>query len=161
MTESSSATRDEMSTIDACIQIEESCAAIYYSFAGIFADLPQFCSLWTEMAIEEEKHADDFRAVKAIHCKHYTCSDIENDLIKMVLDQIKTLNDSFSSKVPSLREALVTALILEKTVEKYHLEVSRQILDPELARLLDVMMEYSHGHKEMLRIAADTVLTSS
>jgi len=46
---------------------------------------------------------------------------------------------------------------LEKSVEKYHLEASKQILEPELARMLDVMVEYSQGHVETLRLAADSI----
>ena len=152
---------DEMNTLDICIKIEESCASIYYSFAGIFADSPQYFRLWTEMATEEERHADEFRAAKAIHCQHYSCSDMENDLLKRILDQIESFDVSLNSKTLSIREALLMALILEKSVEKYHLEVSKQILDPELSRLLDVMVEYSHGHKEMLRLAAESIDTSS
>jgi hypothetical protein len=120
---------DEMSTLDACILIEETCASIYYKFAGIFAASPNFFSLWTEMAMEEEKHADEFRAIKAIHCSNYDCSDIENDLIKMILVKLKSLNESINSKTRSIWDALLTALILEKSVEKYHLEASKEI-DP-------------------------------
>jgi rubrerythrin len=151
----------EMCTLDSCILIEETCASIYYKYAGIFSDIPKIFSLWTEMAIEEEKHAADFRAVKAIHCSNYDCSDIENDLLKMMLENLKSLNENINSKTPSLRDALLTALILEKSVEKYHLNISKQILDPKLASLLDVMMEYSHGHVEMLQLAADSIDTSS
>lgn len=148
---------NEISTLDACIQIEETCALIYYAFARIFANSPKIHSLWTAMAMEEERHADEFRATQAIHCKNHTCSDIENNLIKVTLEQIQSLYDDINKKSPSLREALLTAMILEKSVEKYHLEASKQVLDPELARLLDVMMEYSHGHAETLRLVADSI----
>jgi rubrerythrin len=161
MTDLSAQQWDEMSTLDACILIEETCASIYYNFAGIFADSPKIFTLWTEMAIEEEKHADEFRQIKAIHCSNYDCSDIENELIKMMLEKLNSLNEGINSKTTSLREALLTALILEKSVEKYHLEASREILDPNLARLLDVMMEHSHGHIELLQLATDSIDTFS
>ena len=150
---------DEMSTLDACILIEETCASIYYKYAGIFADSPKFLTLWTEMAIEEEKHADVFRAIRAIHCSNYNCSDNENDLIKMIFEKLKSLNESINSKKQTLRDAILTGLILEKSVEKYHLEASKVTLDPKLAKLLDVMMEYSHGHVEMLQLETDSIDT--
>jgi rubrerythrin len=157
MEDTSSTPLVEMSFLDACIKIEETCASIYYSFAGIFADSPKIYSLWTEMAIEEEKHADEFRSIKAIHCSNYNSLDTENELIEEMLEQVELVNDNLNKKTPTLYEALTMAVILEKSVEKYHLEASKQILDPELARMLFVMVEYSHGHVETLRLAADSI----
>jgi rubrerythrin len=148
---------DEMSLLDTCIQIEQTCASIYHSFARIFTDSPKIYFLWTEMAMEEVRHADEFRAAKANNCSKFRGFDIENDLLKVILDQVKSMNDSLKTKTPTLSEALLMATILEKSVEKYHLEASKQILGSELGRLLDVMVEYSHGHVETLRLAANSI----
>ncbi|WP_152609945.1 hypothetical protein [Geobacter sp. OR-1] len=145
-----------MRTLDACVLIEETCASIYYAFAGLFADNAKFSTLWTEMAIEEESHAEQFRTVRAIHFDSYTPFDDENFLIRHILEHVTNLNENIKVKTPTLKDALITALILEKSIEKYHLETSKRVMDPELAKLLEVMVEYSHGHIEMLHIAADS-----
>jgi rubrerythrin len=161
MTDSSSAVWKGMSTLEACVLIEETCASIYYAFAGIFSDSPQVSTLWTEMALEEESHAEEFRSARAIHCTNYKCFDIENFMIKMILDQINLLNENIRRKTPSLRDAYMIALILEKSVENYHVEASKQVVNPELSRLLDIMVEFSHGHVEMLQHAVDSIDASS
>jgi len=146
-----------MSTLDACVLIEEACASIYYAFAGIFADSPDVSALWTEMALEEESHAEEFRNVRAIHCSNYECFDIENFMLKMILEQVDALNDTIRSKTPTLREAFTLAMILEKSVENYHVEASKLVVNPELSRLLDVMVEFSHGHIELLQHAVESI----
>jgi rubrerythrin len=148
---------ENVSTLDACILIEESCASIYYSFAGIFTGSPKIHSLWVDMAVEEEKHADEFRAIKGIQCKTSRCSDTENELLKAILENLNSLEKSLANTTPSLSDALVMAMMLEKSVEKYHMEASKKVLDPELSRLLGAMMEFSHGHAEVLRLAADSL----
>ena len=155
MDDAASTAWKEMSTLDACILIEETCASIYYAFAGIFAD-DRVSARWMEMAIEEESHADQFRTVRALHRDSHEGFDGENYLIKTMLDHVSSLSESIGKEPLTLQEALLTALILEKSVEKYHLETSQRIIDPELANLLTVMVEYSRGHIEILRLAADS-----
>jgi rubrerythrin len=149
-----------MSTLDACILIEETCAAIYYSFAGMFAD-DKVSARWTEMALEEENHADQFRTVRALHQDSHQGFEGENYLIKTMLDHVTALSEGIGQKPLTLKDALLTALILEKSVEKYHLETSQRIVDPELANLLTVMVEYSRGHIDILQLAVDAIDTSS
>jgi len=157
MTDSTTAMWKGMSTLDACVLIEESCASIYYALAGIFSDSPLVTALWTEMALEEECHAEEFRTARAIHCNNYTCFDSENYMLKMIVEQVDMLHESIRNNPPSLREAYMLALILEKSVENYHVEASKQIVNPELSRLLDVMVEFSHGHIAMLQHAVDSI----
>lgn len=160
MADPSLAKWDELSTLDACVLIEETCASVYYSFAAMFADKAKFATLWTEMAIEEESHAEQFRTVRAIHRDRYSSFDGENFLIKHILEHVSNLNENIRHKTPSLQDALITSLVLEKSVESYHLETSKRIMQPELAKLLEVMVEYSHGHIEMLQVAADATENS-
>jgi len=157
MDDAASTAWKEMSTLEACILIEETCAAIYYAFAGIFADDPECSRRWTEMALEEESHADQFRTVSALHRDSHEGFNGENYLIKTMLDHVSSLSESIGKEPLSLKEALLTALILEKSVEKYHLETSQRVVDPELANLLTVMVEYSRGHIEILQLAADSL----
>jgi rubrerythrin len=157
MTKSESNNWGKMTTLDACVKVEETCAAIYYSLADTFAESPKISSLWTKMALEEERHAEEFKSIRAIHCSNFGCSDSENYIIKMMLDNIEAIENDFKIKAPTYRDALMTALVLEKSVEKYHLEASRLVLEPELSRLLDVMVEHSRAHMDLIKIATDSI----
>jgi rubrerythrin len=160
MIKSTSVICGKLSALDACIQIEEMCASIYYSFAGIFADTPKVHHLWKEMAMEEERHADEFRSAKISYSLNYKSDEEANYLIKLTLAQIKSFNDKIDRDKTTLKDALIMAMIVEKTVEKYHLDICGQIFDPEFVRLLRVMIQYSHGHSKILQLAKDTINTS-
>ena len=146
-----------LSTLDACLRIEETCAAIYREFARSFAGTPDVARQWEAMSQEEEGHAEEFRRVIALHGRPDSLFESENYLIEAILEHIDSLHDKVRRNPPELKDAYVIAMILEQSIEKYHTEASSLIVNPTLAALLAKMAAHDQAHLELLKRAAEAV----
>ena len=138
-------------TLDACVIIEETCGRVYRALAALFSDNQAMATLWQDMAAEEDAHAEEFRAAAQRHGR--APYDGANYLIEGILQNITRLQQKIVSTPPALRDALLTTIILEESIEKYHLDVSRLVNDPALTELLTRMVGNSRGHAELLKQA--------
>jgi rubrerythrin len=147
-----------ITTLQACIMIEETCAGIYRKFAEIFSNRSEIAALWLKIAEDEDTHREQFLLAYQVHGSGYLNQDTENYLIKEILANIRSLKDDIESNVTTLKDALIVSVVLEKSIENYHVETSKLLLDDELAALISQMSEYDKGHKELFQLAADSIL---
>jgi rubrerythrin len=144
-----------ITTLEACILIEETCGDIYRQFAEIFNSQPEISALWLKIAADEDSHREQFQAAYQINGSGYVNQDNENYLLKEILVNIRSLQDGLRDNIPTLKEALIISAILERSVENYHVETGRLLLDDELADLIARMSDYDKAHKEIFQLAAN------
>lgn len=146
-----------ITTLEACILIEETCAAIYRTFAEIFSSSPEVSALWLKIAEDEDAHREQFNIAYLLRGSGYLNQDTENYLIKQVLANINSLKDDITRNVPTLKDALIISSILERSIENYHVEAGKLIMDEELADLIAKMSDNDKGHKEIFTLAAKAI----
>jgi rubrerythrin len=147
----------KITTLEACILIEETCGEIYRQFAEIFGSQPEIAALWLKIAEDEDFHREQFQAAHQINGSGCLNQDTENYLIKEILANIWSLKDGLKVNVPTLKEALIISAVLERSIENYHVETGRLLLDGKLAELITRMSEYDKGHKEIFEFAANAL----
>jgi rubrerythrin len=145
-----------ITTLDACILIEEACAVIYRNFAQIFSD-SAVSALWSKIAEDEDIHREQFVLARQAHGTGYLNQDTENYLINEILTNLNLLKDEIRNNVPTLKEALIISAILERSIENYHVETGKLMLDEKLATLVSEMSDYDKGHKEIFQLAVDSI----
>ena len=144
----------ELNTLEACVVIEESCAIIYRHFATLFSDSSDIAKIWTELAEEEDQHAEKFRSAVRTHGSRPKCIENDNYLIEGIVHNLTTLITDMKQNPPEQRDAFITAAILEHSVEKYHVETGKLLVDAELSELLSDMAHKDRCHMEMLERVA-------
>ena len=140
-----------LATLDACVVVEETCAKIYRHFASLFSDNTDIAKLWSELAEEEEQHADKFRLAVKAHGSNPGSFEGENFLIKAILAKLDSFMAKMRENPPQLREAFLTAAILEHSIEKFHLETGKRMVNEELAELLSSMAHNDRCHREIMQ----------
>jgi rubrerythrin len=145
-----------ITTLEACVLIEETCAAIYRNFAVIFKGTAT-SELWSKIAEDEDLHREQFVLAQRVHGHGYLNQDTENYLINEILANLNSLKNELSSNVPTLKEALIISTILERSIENYHVEIGKLMLDEELAALISKMSDYDKGHKEIFQLAVESL----
>jgi rubrerythrin len=141
---------EALSTLDACVMIEEACAKMYRYFALLFRNNVKIAQFWAEMAEEEDQHAGEFRRAIAAHGRAPECLDSDNHLIEGIIANLDALMIKMKRQPPLPREAFLTAAIVEHSVEKYHVETGKLLVNAELAGLLSAMAHSSLDHQNLL-----------
>lgn len=140
----------ELNTLEACVIIEECCAKIYRHFATQFKNNSEVAAIWNELAQDEDTHADKFRKAVQTYGSSPECLNDDNYLIEAMIDKLNDMIVSIKSNPPKLKEAFLTAAILEHSLEKYHVETGKLLVNGELAQLLSSMAHNDQFHKQML-----------
>ena len=142
---------EKLDTLSACLLIEESCAKIYRYFASVFSDNQEVAGIWSELAAEEDRHAETFRQVIDAHGRESRGSGDDNFLARAILDKLDSFMAGMKLNPPKPDEAFLSAAILEHSIEKYHVEVSKSLVHPELSELLSTMADYDRCHREIMQ----------
>lgn len=141
---------ETLNTLEACVKVEECCGEIYRYFASLFRDNAKIAALWREMAEDEDAHADKFRLAVATHGCSPECLADDNHLIAAIIEKLDDLIVKMKNNPPQLRDAFLTAAILEHSIEKYHVATCSLLVNEELKALLSEMAHSDQCHRMML-----------
>ena len=142
---------ERLDTLNACLLIEETCSGIYRYFASLFSDRKEIAAIWSELADEEDRHAEQFRQAIHSQCRDSRCADDENFLIQAILDQLKSFMAEMKQHPPNAEEAFIAAAILEQSIEKYHVAAGKLLVNPQFSELLSTMAENDRRHREIMQ----------
>jgi hypothetical protein len=139
--------------LELCRDIEVECGRLYSLFAlGHRAADPKMFELWTKTAKEEVGHADQIRlalrldgSVDGVH--------VSLDDARAMLAHTKQLVAESRRKIPTVPEALRTAIDLEKKLSVFHLAQAARFPSGGQKALFEAMMRADDGHLARLEDA--------
>ena len=141
---------ERLTTLEACVLIEECCGEIYRHFETLFSNDTKISSLWREMAEDEDAHAAKFRSALESHGCTPACSSDDNELIAAIMDKLQSFIVRMKKEPPDLKEAFLTAAILEHSLEKYHVATCALLVSEELKELFSEMAHSDRCHRVMM-----------
>jgi rubrerythrin len=144
-------TSEILKILEICRDIEAYCAEIYNYYADLFANDEEVLGLWSTLNVEEENHARQFvMAIKMGLEQVIIAADLDRAKATQSLHKIKTIYDKIRAVPPSLADALLSAIALERGLSGFHLNALAAFQDESMQRLFDAMMLADGQHLERI-----------
>lgn len=150
-------TINELKALEKCRDIELLCGDIYSYFAEVFSEDREIQLLWRKTAVEEQNHADQFAL--AIKLRRGISCQVILDAAQAdyKISQLQKYLSMIRISPPSLIEALESALKLEESITKFHLENIVLFEDPGLRKMFVAIKASDDRHIESLQVACEKV----
>ncbi|MDH3891399.1 MAG: ferritin family protein [candidate division Zixibacteria bacterium] len=135
-----------MSIYDFAMQMELDGKA-YYEDLAAKTDLPQLKKVLLEMASDEQKHYNLFKAMKDGEPAGYDAEQATTifDSVKNVFEQLKESGDEFSG-VGVVRDGWAKAREVEKKAEDFYRQKADEVDDPNQKQILLKIADEEHKH---------------
>ena len=148
--------------LEVCQSVEFSCAELYHYFAELFKDDRNSFLLWLKTAMEEENHARLFGLVAKLRRSNIV-ETIRIDLIdaEVALLYVRSLIDRVKKTPPSLAEALLIAIDLEKKMDGFMAGNLIGFADETHEKSFLAITNADSRHVESLQEAYDRLLVTS
>jgi len=143
--------------LDACNEVENTCAEMYYLFAQQFTADRKASRLWGKTAMEEEDHARHvLLAKKMVKSINWVCVESWQN-VASALNMVKQFIRSVRESPPSLEKALLMALQCEYRMEILHMQsailMKEKTGNSMFKSMIKSMIKEDRGHIEMLEAA--------
>jgi rubrerythrin len=139
--------------LELCRDIEVECGRLYSLYAlGHRAADPKIHELWIKTAKEEAGHADQIRLALRLDGS-VNGTTVAIDEARAMLAHMKQLVADTRRKIPSVPEALQTAIELEKKLSAFHLAQAATFPSGAQRSLFEAMMRADDGHLARLEEA--------
>jgi rubrerythrin len=149
---------ESMLMLDQCALIEQKCAELYHHFATLHPDLPELQALWKKTALEEENHAQQFKMLSRMKGEGIETVKADASKVAAVLKKLDSLFEQVQGSAVSPADTLRLGIKLESYLKEYHANSVAVSGTPEMARLLNAMMEMDMEHEAMLERALEKLL---
>lgn len=144
---------DTMVLLDRCAEIELKNMELYELYADCFAHDADVARMWSRVAREEENHANQFRL--AVKMKEGAIGTVNVDQWRAdnTLNVVESIIDGVKRSLPTLEEALRSAIKLEEHLSGFHVECVVNFENEQLRKLFHAMMACDNAHVDRLRNA--------
>ena len=132
--------------LDACEEVENVAAEIYYFFADHFQHDEKIARTWRTTALEEENHA---RQVNLAKKKLKSIALVSIDAWRQVFTTQKhfhTILGLIRMSPPTLEEALISSITLEEKMDHLHMMNAVMIVEKSGNDLFAAMMKEDQSH---------------
>lgn len=143
--------------LETCCMMEETCAALYRHFAGLYADNAEISSLWSRTAQDEDGHAEQFRLAYRLHGSGIASLKTDVARAKNLLSKMEAVYKHVQEAPPSLKEAFRFAIKLEYALAEYHMDSIANFSDKGLEKLFVSMRKVDLQHIERLEQAYNSL----
>lgn len=148
-------TFSDQKLLEKCREIELLCKELYDYFAVLYAGDVLASQLWSKTSDEEQNHADQFTfALKLKNCTPCLVT-IDSNRIDSIITQLQTVLQKVKTTPPTLQEALICSIKMEKHLVDFHLGCVVVFEDLSYKKLFNAMMASDHEHIASLQSALD------
>lgn len=147
-------TNGNMEILEVCKAVELACAKLYHHLADLFKDERENLLLWLNAAMDEENHARLFALVaKLQHDGVIESIRIDAAEAELTLQYVRSLIKQVKQAPPSMEEALLLAIDLEKKLDGFMTENVITFSDPSYDQLFLQITSADSRHLETLEKA--------
>lgn len=146
------------SLLEICAEIEDNNARLYHHFADQAEDDPQMQQLWRQTALEEEKHASQFRLGGRLRGEAIKDVTIDESQVLRVLAAVKAVLARAQEANLSTEHALRLSIQMEERLGEFHMNSVAVFRDEYCARLFKSMMQSDKAHMDKLKQAYDLLM---
>lgn len=145
----------EQRLLEKCREIEFLCRDLYDYFAELYSGNDEAVRLWRKTAMEEQNHADQFtlalKLSKGLPCM-ITVDPVKIDSLVL---QMQAIIEKVKNDPPTFKDALESAIRLEKYLADFHLVCVINFEDSSYKKLFQAMMDSDSTHIESLQNTLD------
>jgi rubrerythrin len=140
--------------LEICKAVELACAKLYHHFADLFKAERENLLLWLNAALEEENHARLFTLVgKLQHDGVIEAIRIDAVEAEVTLQYVRSLIKQVKQDTPTMEQALLLAIDLEKKLDGFMTENVITFSDPSYNQLFLQITNADTKHLEALEKA--------
>ena len=146
--------KSHKNALELCKAVELACAKLYHHLADLFKDEREYLLLWLNAAMEEENHARLFTLVTKLQ-KDGVIESVRIDAVEaeVTLLFVRSLLKQMKQSPPSMEEALLLAIDLEKKLDGFMMENVITFSDPSYDKLFLQITNPDTKHVEALQSA--------
>lgn len=145
----------EQKLLEKCWKIELLCKELYDYFAELYCDDMEAVQLWRKTAIEEQNHADQFTLALKLRNSLSCRVNLDPERVDTVISQMRIVLEKVRKSPPSLKDALLSSIKLEKSIDDLHLHCVVAFEDKNCKNMFKAMMASDQGHISSLQAAYD------
>lgn len=150
-------TISEQILLEKCRQIELLCKDLYDYFAELYSDDENAALLWSKTAKEEENHAAQFTMALKLKKGMPCMVVVEAARVESVISQFRTVIAKVKTSPPTLMDALLSSIKLEKYLSEFHVGCVVIFEDDSHRKLFNAMMASDNEHIASLQAAYDVL----
>ena len=150
----------EQILLEKCREIELLCKDLYEYFAELYSGDESASYLWTKTAKEEENHAAQFTLALKLKRGMPCMVVVEAARVELVISQLRSVIAKVKVSPPSLVDALLSSIKLERNLSKFHLECVVMFEEVSHRKMFNAMMANDNEHIASLQAAYDLLAGS-
>lgn len=145
------AAQDVLRVLYACRSIELAMCGLYEALAEIHAREAKIVRLWRKTAREEANHAAQFSFLLEAIPDAVQATAVDLRALESLRQAVENTIEEFRLRLPTVREALVTAIDFEEAMDRIHAHHALTFVDLRCRRMFEAMMAADSGHVLRLR----------